>query len=70
MFIYRYIDIASMQDEDDFMLRQFMRTRDHHIGKTWAMLFQYLSLKHALKPHGSISDNENCDDIAKNKVHM
>jgi hypothetical protein len=47
MFIYRYIDIASMQDEDDFMLRQFMRTRDHHIGKTWAMLFQYLSLKHA-----------------------
>ena len=59
-----------MQEEDDFALRRFLRARDHNIGKASAMLLQYLSWKRTAKPHGSISDDEVCDEIAKERVHM
>jgi len=37
--------IGRLQDEDDYMLRRFLRARDHHIGKASAMLLKYLKWK-------------------------
>ncbi|CAM0909055.1 unnamed protein product [Alopecurus aequalis] len=58
------------KEEDDFVLRRFLRARDHNIGKASTMLLQYISWKRDAKPHGSISDDEVRDEIAKERVQM
>uniref|UniRef100_A0A453MIA9 CRAL-TRIO domain-containing protein n=2 Tax=Aegilops tauschii TaxID=37682 RepID=A0A453MIA9_AEGTS len=66
--------VAEAQDpaakEDDFALRRFLRARDHNIGKASTMLLQYLTWKRVAKPHGSISDDEVRNEIAKDRVRM
>jgi hypothetical protein len=37
--------LPCMQEEDDFMLRRFLRARDHNIGKASAMFLKYLAWK-------------------------
>lgn len=59
-----------VQEEDDFVLRRFLRARDHNIGKASLMVLQFLSWKRGAKPHGSISDDEVRDEIAKERVQL
>ena len=59
-----------MQEEDEFMLRRFLRARDNNIGKASTMLLQYLSWKRAAKPHGSISEDQVRGEIAKDRVQL
>uniref|UniRef100_A0ACD5ZTK9 Uncharacterized protein n=1 Tax=Avena sativa TaxID=4498 RepID=A0ACD5ZTK9_AVESA len=58
------------KEEDDFVLRRFLRARDHNIGRASVMLLQYLSWKRGAKPHGSISYDEVRDEIAKERVQI
>ncbi|XP_037438816.1 phosphatidylinositol transfer protein 3-like [Triticum dicoccoides] len=58
------------KEEDDFVLRRFLRARDYNIGKASMMLLQYLAWKRVAKPHGSISDEEVRGEIAKKRVDM
>ncbi|KAI4986691.1 hypothetical protein ZWY2020_019321 [Hordeum vulgare] len=58
------------KEEDDLALRRFLRARDHNIGKASVMLLQYLAWKRVAKPHGSVSDDEVRDEIAKDRVCM
>ncbi|KAM3318411.1 hypothetical protein ACQJBY_035889 [Aegilops geniculata] len=58
------------KEEDDFVLRRFLRARDYNIGKASTMLLQYLAWKRVAKPHGSISGEEVRDEIAKKRVDM
>ncbi|KAK1642032.1 hypothetical protein QYE76_059837 [Lolium multiflorum] len=60
----------AVKEEDDSALRRFLRARDHNICKASAMLLMYLAWKRAAKPHGTITDEDVRDEIAKDRVHM
>jgi hypothetical protein len=59
-----------MQEEDDFMLRRFLRARDHNIGRASVMLLQYLSWKRDIKPRSYVSDDEVRNEIAKGRIQL
>ncbi|KAL6909379.1 hypothetical protein ACP4OV_001660 [Aristida adscensionis] len=58
------------KEEDDFMLRRFLRARDHNVGKAAAMLLKYLKWKPAAKPRGFISDEEVAYELAQDKAYL
>jgi len=58
------------KDEDDYMLRRFLRARDHHIGKASAMLLKYLKWKPTAKPHGCISESEVAHELSQGKLYL
>ncbi|CAM0872523.1 unnamed protein product [Alopecurus aequalis] len=58
------------KEEDDFMLRRFLRARDHNIGKASAMFLKYLAWKRAAKPNGSITEDEVRNELAQEKLYV
>uniref|UniRef100_A0ACD6AAM7 Uncharacterized protein n=1 Tax=Avena sativa TaxID=4498 RepID=A0ACD6AAM7_AVESA len=56
--------------EDDFMLRRFLRARDHNIGKASAMFLKYLAWKRAAKPNGPITADEVRNELAQEKLYV
>uniref|UniRef100_A0A0A9E1N0 CRAL-TRIO domain-containing protein n=1 Tax=Arundo donax TaxID=35708 RepID=A0A0A9E1N0_ARUDO len=58
------------KEEDDLMLRRFLRARDHNIGKASAMLLKYLKWKPAAKPNGFISEEEVANELAQDKTFL
>jgi hypothetical protein len=59
-----------VQEEDDFMLRRFLRARDHNICKASAMFLKYLAWKRAAKPNGSITADEVRNELAQDKLYV
>jgi hypothetical protein len=59
-----------MQEEDDFMLRRFLRAQDHNISKACAMLVKYVKWKRSAKPNGFISEEEVANELTKDKLHL
>ncbi|GJN22652.1 hypothetical protein PR202_gb10240 [Eleusine coracana subsp. coracana] len=67
--------IAEAQDpackeEDDFMLRRFLRARDRNVGKACAMLVKYVKWKRTAKPNAFISEEEVANEIPKGKLYL
>ncbi|XP_062213036.1 uncharacterized protein LOC133913787 [Phragmites australis] len=58
------------KEEEDLMLRRFLRARDHNIGKASAMLLKYLKWKPAAKPNGFISEEEVANELAQDKLYL
>ncbi|GJM97257.1 hypothetical protein PR202_ga14170 [Eleusine coracana subsp. coracana] len=58
------------KEEDDFMLRRFLRARDHNVGKACAMLVKYVKWKRTAKPNGFISEEEVANEIPKDKLFL
>ncbi|XP_047072954.1 phosphatidylinositol transfer protein 3-like isoform X1 [Lolium rigidum] len=58
------------KEEDDFMLRRFLRARDHNIGKASAMFLKYLAWKRTAKPNGSITADEVRNELAQDKLYV
>uniref|UniRef100_A0ACD5WD01 Uncharacterized protein n=1 Tax=Avena sativa TaxID=4498 RepID=A0ACD5WD01_AVESA len=58
------------KEEDDFMLRRFLRARDHNVGKASAMFLKYLAWKRAAKPNGPITDDEVRNELAQEKLYV
>ncbi|KQK12099.1 phosphatidylinositol transfer protein 3 [Brachypodium distachyon] len=58
------------KEEDDFMLRRFLRARDHNIGKASAMFLKYLAWKRTAKPRGDVTDDEVRNELAQEKLYM
>lgn len=59
-----------MQEVDDFMIRRFLRARDHDIEKASTLFLKYLSWKKSFMPNGSISESEIPRELAQNKLFM
>ncbi|XP_010530779.1 PREDICTED: random slug protein 5-like [Tarenaya hassleriana] len=60
----------STKDEDDLMLRRFLRARDHDIEKASNMFLKYINWKRTSVPKGYISEPEISNDLSHNKVCM
>ncbi|CAM0875932.1 unnamed protein product [Alopecurus aequalis] len=58
------------KEEDDFMLRRFLRARGHEIAKASAMFLKYLAWKRAAKPHGPITDDEVRNELVQEKHYV
>jgi hypothetical protein len=59
-----------VQEEDDFMLRRFLRARDQNIGKASAMFLKYLAWKRTAKPNGPITDDEVRNELVQDKLYV
>jgi hypothetical protein len=59
-----------VQEEDDFMLRRFLRARDQNIGKASTMFLKYLAWKRAAKPNGPITDDEVHNELVQDKLYV
>ncbi|KAK9934250.1 hypothetical protein M0R45_021402 [Rubus argutus] len=60
----------SSKEVDDFMIRRFLRARDHDIEKASTLFLKYLSWKKSFMPNGSISESEIPRELAQNKLFM
>ncbi|OMO64555.1 Cellular retinaldehyde binding/alpha-tocopherol transport [Corchorus capsularis] len=58
----------SAKDEDDFMIRRFLRARDLDIEKASNMFRKYLSWKKSFMPKGFISESEISTQLPHNKL--
>ncbi|KAF7044946.1 hypothetical protein CFC21_054104 [Triticum aestivum] len=58
------------KEEDDFMLRRFLRARDHNISKASAMFLKYLSWKRGAKPRCSITEAEVRGELVQDKLYI
>lgn len=56
------------QEEDDLMIRRFLRARDLDVEKASAMFLKYLKWKHTFVPNGFISPSEISNDLSHNKM--
>ncbi|KAA8542045.1 hypothetical protein F0562_023197 [Nyssa sinensis] len=60
----------SSKEEDDLMIRRFLRARDLDVEKASAMFLKYIKWKRTFVPNGSISVSEVPNEIAQNKMFM
>ncbi|KAH7516817.1 hypothetical protein FEM48_Zijuj10G0174900 [Ziziphus jujuba var. spinosa] len=60
----------SCKEEDDLMIRRFLRARDQDIEKASALFLKYLSWRRSFVPNGSISPSEIPDELSHNKLFM
>ncbi|KAL6188304.1 hypothetical protein ACLB2K_039697 [Fragaria x ananassa] len=60
----------SSKEVDDFMIRRFLRARDHDIEKASNLFLKYLSWRKAFMPNGSISESEIPRELAHNKLFV
>lgn len=56
------------QEENDLMMRRFLRARSLDVEKASAMFLKYLKWKRSFVPNGCISPSEIAEDIAQDKV--
>lgn len=62
--------IPWLQEEDDFMIRRFLRARDLDVEKASAMLLKYLKWRNSFVPNGSVSVSDVPNELAQDKVFM
>lgn len=62
--------IPWLQEEDDFMIRRFLRARDLDVEKASAMFLKYLKWRHEFVPNGSVSVSDVPIELAQDKVFM
>ncbi|CAK8579088.1 unnamed protein product [Lathyrus sativus] len=60
----------SSKEEDDLMIRRFLRARDLDVEKASAMFLKYLKWRHSFVPNGSISLSQVPNEIADDKVFV
>ena len=60
----------SSKEEDDFMIRRFLRARDLDVEKASAMFLKYLKWRHEFVPNGSVSVSDVPIELAQDKVFM
>ncbi|KAJ4834806.1 hypothetical protein Tsubulata_013972 [Turnera subulata] len=60
----------SAKEEDDLMIRRFLRAREQDIEKASALFLKYLSWRRLIMPNGSISKSEIPNELAQNKLFM
>ncbi|XP_045823321.1 phosphatidylinositol transfer protein 3-like [Trifolium pratense] len=58
----------SSKEEDDLMIRRFLRARDLDVEKASAMFLKYLKWRHSFVPNGSISPSQVPNEIADDKA--
>lgn len=59
-----------LQEEDDLMIRRFLRARDLDIEKASDLFLKYLSWRRTFIPDGFISTSEISNELAHNKLFM
>ncbi|RZC13351.1 Phosphatidylinositol transfer protein 3 isoform A [Glycine soja] len=64
------LQIYCSQEEDDFMIRRFLRARDLDVEKASAMLLKYLKWRNSFVPNGSVSVSDVPNELAQDKVFM
>jgi len=60
----------SAKEEDDLMIRRFLRARDLDIEKASDLFLKYLSWRRTFIPDGFISTSEISNELAHNKLFM
>ncbi|XP_042497164.1 phosphatidylinositol transfer protein 3-like [Macadamia integrifolia] len=60
----------SAKEEDDLMIRRFLRARDLNIEEASALFLKYLNWRHSFVPSCSISESEIQDQLSQNKLFM
>ncbi|KAM7269531.1 hypothetical protein ACFE04_025028 [Oxalis oulophora] len=60
----------SSKEEDDFMIRRFLRARDLDIEKASTMFLKYLSWKREFLPNGHVTAAEIQDQLSHKKLFM
>jgi len=60
----------SAKEEDDLMIRRFLRARDQDIERASNLFLKYLSWRRTFVPNGSISTSEITNELAHNKLFM
>ncbi|CAI8619288.1 unnamed protein product [Vicia faba] len=60
----------SSKEEDDLMIRRFLRARDLDVEKASTMFLKYLKWRHSFVPNGSISLSQVPNEIADDKVFV
>ncbi|KAE8023792.1 hypothetical protein FH972_009453 [Carpinus fangiana] len=60
----------SAKEEDDLMIRRFLRARDQDIERASNLFLKYLSWRRTFVPNGSISTSEITNQLAHNKLFM
>lgn len=60
----------SAKEEDDLMIRRFLRARELDIEKASALFLKYLSWRRSFVPNGCISKSEIPNELAQNKMFM
>lgn len=63
-------DDPSAKEEDDLMIRRFLRARDQDIEKASDLFLKYLGWRRTFVPNGSISPSEIPNELAHNKMFM
>ncbi|KAH9623710.1 hypothetical protein KSS87_013424 [Heliosperma pusillum] len=58
------------KDEDDLMLRRFLRARDLDVEKASSLFLKYLKWKKTFIPKGHISEDEVKYDVSQNKMFI
>ncbi|XP_062155751.1 uncharacterized protein LOC133863709 [Alnus glutinosa] len=64
------VEDPSAKEEDDLMIRRFLRARDLDIEKASNLFLKYLSWRRTFVPNGSISTSEISNELAHNKLFM
>ncbi|RDX89867.1 Random slug protein 5 [Mucuna pruriens] len=60
----------SSKEEDDLMIRRFLRARDLDVDKASAMFLKYLKWRHSFVPNGSVSVSDVPNELAQDKVFV
>ncbi|XP_043706379.1 phosphatidylinositol transfer protein 3-like [Telopea speciosissima] len=60
----------SAKEEDDLMIRRFLRARDLDIDKASALFLKYLKWRRSFLPNGSISESEIQNHLSQNKLFL
>ncbi|CAI8619289.1 unnamed protein product [Vicia faba] len=60
----------SSKEEDDLMIRRFLRARDLDVEKASAMFLKYLKWRHSFVSNGSISLSQVPNEIADDKIFV
>ncbi|KAG9144767.1 hypothetical protein Leryth_017240 [Lithospermum erythrorhizon] len=64
------IEDPSSKDEDDYMIRRFLRARDLDVEKASKLFLKYRKWREEFVPNGFISPSEISNDISHNKLFM
>lgn len=60
----------SSKEEDDLMIRRFLRARELDVEKASAMFLKYMKWRHSFVPNGSISVSDVPNELAQDKVFL